>query len=89
MKRLLSLLTAAASPLVSARGVLTEGVDPRERPLRGELRVLPVHGNGSVPSDFCRLGPEGLIVSVRNIGRTPTPPQEVRVTFNTKQQPGL
>jgi hypothetical protein len=34
MKRLLSLLTAAASPLVSAQGVLTEGVDPRERPLR-------------------------------------------------------
>jgi len=51
MKRL---LTVAASPLVAAQGVLTKGVDPRERPLRGELRVLPVHGNGSVPSDFCK-----------------------------------
>jgi hypothetical protein len=54
MKRLLSLLTAAASPLVAAQGVLTKGVDPRERPLRGELRVLPVRGNGSVPSDLCK-----------------------------------
>ena len=50
MKRLLSLLTAAASPLVAAQGVLTKGVDPRERP----ATRAPVRGNGSVPSDLCK-----------------------------------
>jgi hypothetical protein len=89
MKRLLCLLTAAVSPFMSAQGgVVTQPIDPRDRPLRGELRVLPVSGNVSNPADFCRLGPGGvLIVRVRNIGRTPTSSQRVRVTFLT-QPPG-
>jgi hypothetical protein len=85
MKRLL-FLTAAVSQLVCAQGELrAQPMDPSARPLRGELRVLPVTGSGSGPSDFCRLGPDGgLVVRVRNIGRIPTSSQTMRVTFHTQ-----
>jgi hypothetical protein len=47
------------------------------------VRVVPVTGTGSRPSDYCRLGPNGLVVRLENIGDLQAPPNRVTVTFRT------
>jgi hypothetical protein len=50
---------------------------------RAIVRVVPVTGTGSRPSDYCRLNRDGLVVRLKNIGGLQAPQQTVIVTFRT------
>ena len=59
-------------------------VDPGAQQISGSLRVVPVTGDGSKQTDYCRLGAKGtLIIRLVNVGKTPTQPQRVEVTFGS------
>jgi hypothetical protein len=87
MKCQIAFFIFVASSVVYAKGEI-EGnipIDPSTRPINGVLRVVPVTGDGSHQTHYCRHGANGtLTIRLVNIGKSPTPPQNVEVTFYTR-----